>query len=96
MKAVAPRIKKRSCTSVVAVNDHLYAIGAMVGNSNLNNVERYDPVTDVWTEIPSMLEHRINFAATVLNGKIYVCGKYNRIDLQSMEVFDPVSIPGPF
>jgi hypothetical protein len=34
----------------------------------------YDPIADVWTELPSLPEARGASAASVLNGKIYIAG----------------------
>lgn len=52
----------------------------------MQQVEKYDPDTREWTVIEPMQHSRVSFAATVLNGKVYVCGGW---DNNSVEVYDP-------
>jgi N-acetylneuraminic acid mutarotase len=53
-----------SCSSASSCN-----IGAP-----LRSAESYDPATNTWTDISSMLTPRKDFAAVVLNGDLYVIG----------------------
>ena len=39
-----------------------------------NSVERYDPITDSWTEIASLPRGRVSFAMVALAGKLYAIG----------------------
>ena len=53
-------------------------------------MERYDPVTDKWTEVTPMLTKRCRLGVATLNGKLYACGGYDGYTfLQSAEVYDP-------
>lgn len=40
----------------------------------INCVQRYDPRTDTWTELPPMLIARSGAACCVLDGYIYIIG----------------------
>jgi N-acetylneuraminic acid mutarotase len=58
--------------------------------TNFNRVEVYDPQTDTWTTKKPMLEKRSGFAATSVNGQIYVVGGEGLEDtLASVEKYDP-------
>jgi kelch-like protein 20 len=51
--------------------------------------ERYDPRTNTWNQIPSMRIPRQEFAAVVMDDKIFAiggCSPYNAIN--SVECFD--------
>lgn len=55
-------------------------------------VERYDPLSGVWTVVKPMLTRRCRLGVATLNGKMYVCGGYDGSTfLQSVEVYDPVT-----
>lgn len=65
--------------------------------SPLTSLEIYDPVTDRWTDGPSMNFARANAGAAVLDGKLYVVGGnggtlYSPDEgLESAEMFDPLT-----
>ena len=40
-------------------------------------MEKFDPVTNTWTEVASLLQKRLQPIAGVCNGKIYVFGVKN-------------------
>lgn len=56
----------RSTHEVVESNGFLFALGGNDGSSSLNSVERYDPKTNKWTIVTSMLTRRSSIGASVL------------------------------
>lgn len=44
----------------------LYALGGNDGSSSLNSVEKYDPKTDKWAIVSSMVTRRSSVGASVL------------------------------
>lgn len=81
----------RSLLALVASHEHIYAIGGLANLITVATVERYNPRTNVWTEVSSMSLPRAAAAAAVLNQYIYVVGgttKCNSGDTASVERFD--------
>lgn len=54
----------------------LYAIGGSEKTHALKYVERYDPLKNKWSVLPSMRLPRSYFDVAELNGKIYAIGIY--------------------
>lgn len=53
-------------------------------------VEKYDALTDTWTNVQPMLSRRCRLGVAALNGKLYVCGGYDGSTfLKSVEAYDP-------
>lgn len=67
---------QRCYVSVVELNGLIYALGGFDGKNRLNTAERYDPITNQWTLIPSMNFLRSDAHACTLNGKIYITGMW--------------------
>lgn len=67
---------KRCYVSVVTLNGKIYALGGHNGNERLRTMECYSPETNQWTILQSMSIERSDAHATVLNGKIYICGSF--------------------
>lgn len=56
----------------------------------LASAETYDPVTNTWTAVASMLQARIYHTQTLLrNGKVLVTGGHADAELASAEIYDP-------
>src|SRR5437016_3332188 len=79
-----------------ALNDKIYAFGGFVlpeagppAWNPINNAWEYDPAKDEWKELAPMPTKRGAAAAAVANGKIYVTGGANNIDL--VEMYDPAT-----
>jgi kelch-like protein 10 len=68
----------RSGVNLVAYNDSLYAIGGFNAFFRLSSVERYSPFSlSNWQQVSEMCIPRSNFAAVVLDGKIFVFGGFD-------------------
>lgn len=77
--------------SSIASHEYIYAIGGLANQITLATVERYNPKTNVWTEVSSMSLPRAAAAAAALNQYIYVVGgttKCNPGDTAGVERFD--------
>jgi N-acetylneuraminic acid mutarotase len=66
-----PMPTARTSLGAVEVNGKIYAI---VGFTDLNNTEEYDPITDTWTIKAVMPTPRFSFAMAVYQSKIYCIG----------------------
>lgn len=77
--------------NTAVVDGKVYALGGRTFNYPppycLSIVEMYDPATDTWTAKTDMRNARSDFAAEVVDGKIYVMGGVP--DNTSVEVYDP-------
>ncbi|KAK6038481.1 kelch repeat protein [Cooperia oncophora] len=72
------------------LDGHLYAAGGRDESSNdLSSVEKYNPLTDEWTEVAAMKEKRAEVKLVVANEKLYAVGGHGTSDQDSVEVFDP-------
>ncbi|XGW03609.1 hypothetical protein V3C99_015078 [Haemonchus contortus] len=61
-------------------------------NDRLRCVERYDPKTNKWEKISSMIQMRSDAAAVGAGGKLYVSGGFNGTEvLTSVEVYTPAT-----
>ena len=70
-----------------------YAIGGVDGNDQiLKTVEKFDLVVNKWCNVKEMNHARMDHAACVLRGKIYVVGGDNDDgDVNSVECYDPAN-----
>jgi kelch-like protein 18 len=83
-------MRYRSAGGVAALRGFVYALGGHDGLSIFDSVERYDPATDTWTKVKSMLSRRCRLGVATLNGKLYACGGYDGSSfLRSVEMYDP-------
>lgn len=57
----------RSTHEVVEVDGYLFSIGGNDGSSSLNSCERYDPKSNKWTIVSSMVTRRSSVGASVLD-----------------------------
>jgi len=56
--AITPMGTKRSCLGTCGFDGLLYVCGGYDGASCLSSMERYDPLTGVWTSCPAMTTRR--------------------------------------
>jgi kelch-like protein 17 (actinfilin) len=63
LKSILP---SSSTHEVVEANGFLFALGGNDGSSSLNSVERYDPESNKWAIVTSMLTRRSSIGASVL------------------------------
>jgi N-acetylneuraminic acid mutarotase len=100
-RARRPMLVARNHLGVAAVGDRLYAIGGRIGgafitsgSNNIDLVEAYDPVADMWTPREKMPTRRSAIGAAVYAGKIIVPGGefQDRRELaafRAVEIYDP-------
>ncbi|CAI4233035.1 unnamed protein product [Auanema sp. JU1783] len=74
-KTVSPMSKRRCGVGVAVVDDLVYAVGGHDGQSYLNSVERYDPVTNQWLcDVAPTSTCRTSVGVAVLEGYLYAVG----------------------
>ena len=81
----------------VEVNGKIYLVGGCSdtqGNTNISDVELYDPSTDSWTINTQIPTPRNSLGVCVVNEKIYAVGGFNLgleggNSLPSVEMYDP-------
>ncbi len=88
---VAPmRFQHGNTPAVGVINEKIYVAGGTGPNMNQSEVEVYDPVTNVWTQLASMNIPRNHTAGGVINGKFYVVGGRGSANAaNALEVYDP-------
>ncbi len=84
---------------VASVNGHMYVVGGAVYDPNFPDrlgsatraTYKYDPTTNVWNKVASMLQARAYMALTTVAGKLYAVGgeDENRRKLDSIECYNP-------
>jgi N-acetylneuraminic acid mutarotase len=96
-----PMLVARNHHALAAVGDKLYAIGGRIGaafitgpTNNIDIVEMYDPVTDVWVGRARMPTARSAISGAVYNGKIIIAGGEGQdqralMAFKEVEVYDP-------
>lgn len=82
--------------AIGAVDGCLYVLGGFSKALVTNNVWRYNPILNSWSEVTPMSIGRAYCKTGILNNKLYVVGGVTRgrvalTPLQSAEVFDPSS-----
>jgi len=55
---ITPMGTKRSCLGICRFDGLLYVCGGYDGASCLSSMERYDPLTGVWSSCPAMTTRR--------------------------------------
>ena len=78
--AKANLITNRENPGCVVYNGNIFVLGGYNGNY-LVSVEKYDPNTDSWTEVGTLMEEQVS-NAVVLNNKIYCVSSF-------VNIFDP-------
>jgi N-acetylneuraminic acid mutarotase len=87
---------RRGMSSVV-VGGKIYTFGGANGSGGsngsgaLNNVEVFDPATNVWSTLPDMPTARWRSCAVLISGKIYVMGGYVSGPVNTVEIFDTLT-----
>ena len=66
--------EKRCYVSSTELGGQLYAIGGSDDEGRLKSAERYDPIANKWSSIPSMSLLRSNACSVAYNIQIYVIG----------------------
>lgn len=86
--------------NLALVKGRLFAIGGTATankdrpNESFDSVECYEPITNQWTFVASMIKRRSQAACAVANGRLYVFGGYDN-DLgvnaatDTVEYYDP-------
>lgn len=93
----APLPRPAHHVGIATIGQDLYVVGGFT--SSLLNIWkpsaqgfRYNPVTNVWSEIPPMPTARGALAAVEYGGKLYAIGGFDgTADSSAVEVFDPAS-----
>ncbi|KAK2862934.1 hypothetical protein Q5P01_002467 [Channa striata] len=91
-KRLADMQEVRSNFSVVVHEEHIYAIGGDTDiNTNVDSVEMYNPDTDSWSFAQALDQALSGYAASVLNGGIFISGGFNckYVCLVSMFLYHP-------
>ncbi|MEQ2207569.1 hypothetical protein XENOCAPTIV_014768, partial [Xenoophorus captivus] len=52
-------------------------VGGFDGNSRLSSAEAYNPDTNLWTNVASMITTRSNFGIEVVEDRLFVVGGFN-------------------
>ena len=68
------------------------AIGGHDGNSHLNTVEQFDQRVGYWEYIAPMSNRKYGAGAAVMDGKIYVAGGLNGNYLNTIEMFEFITL----
>lgn len=66
----------RAGAIAVTYNNQIYVIGGF-SNTVSGSIEKYDPVTDAWTELNSLSEPRVQGWAGIAGENIYIGGGHN-------------------
>ncbi|KAJ3673768.1 hypothetical protein LUZ60_005760 [Juncus effusus] len=84
-------------SSIGVAKGCLYILGGLSKSSALKSVLKFNPCTNSWSEVSSMIHSRAFCKTSVLNDKLYVVGGVDRLPagglspLQSAEVYEPES-----
>lgn len=79
---------------VVVENCNLFAISGQSLDEpfeNLATVDVYNPKANTWQTIEPMLMKRSNFAATAVNGIVYVSGGFHIVFLDKLEAYNTLT-----
>lgn len=82
---LSPMLRPREHFTAVAFRGHIFAIsscgdirvGKHGGSSSAGTVERYNPLTDRWTEVAPLPRPLVAVAAAVFGDHLYVIGGYD-------------------
>lgn len=85
----------RASFPLVNFHGQLYAIGGFQGTSTWNRpsmdyVERYDPGTNIWTNLSALPVTMFGWGATVYNDEIVLVGGYNGGAKKSVYQWNPI------
>lgn len=68
-------IEHRSSLGVCILDGFLYALGGYNGQTTLNSVEMFNPLTREWSMVTAMNTRRSMLGVASLNGRLYAVGK---------------------
>jgi len=95
---LAPMLTQREHLDAVVINLFIYIIGgrnSILGSlKNTNRLEVYSPILDQWQIKANLPAARSGFGAASLNGKLYVFGGEDLVNLvivPTVEEYDPIS-----
>lgn len=84
--------RRDELAAVLGPDNKVYAIGGYGGSANaccLDSVERYDPITNKWEQVASLLQGRRALSAVAMPDGIYAIGGYNGKDyISSVERYN--------
>ncbi len=93
----APLPARRHHAGAAALGNRLYVLGGFTKSflsiwSPVATAYRYDPASDVWTEVAPLPTARGALAVAVLSGKLYAVGGYAEGgNTGALEVYDPAT-----
>jgi hypothetical protein len=91
----APMNQGRRQHGSVFLGGYLYVIGGVWSSSEetvLDSIERYNPATDTWEDLPSLSSPRRCPGVCIYDNKIYLFGGWNgNSSLDTVEIYDPDS-----
>jgi N-acetylneuraminic acid mutarotase len=67
----------------------VYAVGGYNNNGYLNQLEKYDPASNIWSTLAPMPTPRGELAVAAFNGRVYAVGGYNHGYLNTLEAYNP-------
>jgi N-acetylneuraminic acid mutarotase len=73
-KEVASMHVARAAAALLPVGRYLYVVGGLTGNTQIAQVERYDPTTNTWTDLTQMPHPRNHVAGYVDGASVCVAG----------------------
>ncbi len=87
----SPSVARYSATAINLSDRMLVLGGQTVPVGALRDAESYDPATNSWSVLPSMLRARNYFPAVVLGGKVYAIGgsDASSAKMNFVEVYSP-------
>ncbi|CAI2302977.1 unnamed protein product [Caenorhabditis sp. 36 PRJEB53466] len=90
-KCMAPMGKRRCGVGVAVLENLLYAVGGHDGQSYLNSIERYDPMTNQWSsDVAPTATCRTSVGVAAFNRYLYaVGGQDGESCLDVVEMYDP-------
>ena len=88
---VAPMLEKRVGASGVVVNEKMFVFGGFTKERFLQSsfCEIYEPVTDMWRNIPNTVTPRGYASAVSFKGNIFVSGDFGEYD--SLQIYNIVT-----
>jgi Kelch motif protein len=76
--------------AVTGTDGRISTVGGSTNTANLRTAEAYDPTTNTWTTVASMIAIRSDVAAASgSDGRIYAIGGFRTVYLNSAEAYRP-------